>query len=345
MAKRSRSRRGWVPEPKKMISAGVYAARTLRGNSSVTYGKIGAHTTARRPRPLKAKRLKEAHSLTSSTGKSYSKYGNSRPIPSYLKEYQTMFNYNNERGLLKWTSGIQDYFVPAFCLDSVDLSDWYASTGGTNDFSLGVNNNNKIELYIKDVVGNFMMKNNANVQSKLIIYECKVKRSSASNPITQIKDGIAARFNETPATSTKYKLDNLAPTLSGIFTNHCKVENAKEIILDPGQVHEHKFRYAINRKFCVSDYYDEMKNGNIPFIGGWTRFILVKCMGTPVVTSDGLTVSTSSGKIVWTYDQKVDYLLVNTLKEKSYASGSIGVLATQQTIVEDTDTAAAVIDV
>lgn len=346
-----RQRRGWVPQPTKSQYAKYYplakkvmtiaAQKAQPIVSNYIKGKIGPWTTSG---SKKKKTIKEDQSITSSSGKTYSKQGK-RVIkpPAYLKQFQEMFNYSNERGFLKWTSGVQDYFVPSFVLDSVDLSDWYGSTGGTNDFSLGVNNNNKINLYIKGVTGNIMLKNHANVQAKIIMYECKVKRTTDMNPLTAIRDGIAARYNETPATSTKYKLINHAPNLSGEFNSKFSILSAKEIIMDPGQVHEHKFVYNYNRSFCVSDYYSDLKNGNEPWIGGWTRFTMFKCQGTPDTTTDGLTVSTSSGKIIWTYDQRVTYLLTNTLKEKSYATGSIGSIATEQTIVEDTDTSAAVV--
>lgn len=275
----------------------------------------------------------------SSTGVTYSNFGKYKKLPTHLKDFPRQLNYVTDASALPWSNGKQDFAVPRFILNSTQLEQWYQNFA---DASLSANNNNQFQLYIEKVSGRFTFKNHSNTQAKVTLYECVVKRSTSLHPINCIKDGIGARFNE--LASTKYKdLIGISPNMSSMFNNHYKILTAKTITMDPGSCHEHKFTYMYHKNFAVSDYFEELNNAKVPYIQGWTRFLMIRCQGTPDTSSTG-SPGSSSGKVIWTMDEKINYLMVNTLKQKAAFIGpGIPILADERTIVEDTDAVATVV--
>jgi len=341
-----RKRRGYVHRPSDTAVSRYYAPakaafRIAAGNKGINYRPPVPWITGQPPRTTpykgkpKKKKVKTGEINSGSAGHTYSRSGKAKPTPAYMREYQVQFNYLNDKGLQEWTSAQQKYAVPQFCLDSVDLAAWQ---GGSNDFSFGANNNNKIDLFVKNVSGQLTLKNMYSTQCKVTMYLCHMKQNADQSPLEMIKEGTAAAYNEVPLSSVKYELLNHNPTMSGVFMKNVKIDSAKSIILDPGSIHEHKFQYAINKKFSVSNYDKEIRGNNMVWIGGWTRFILLRFQGTPVVSDTNvLTVSTSAGKCIWTYDQKVNYILCNTLKQKNDAAGFIASIGVERNMNEESD--------
>lgn len=335
-----RSRRGFVPQPTaKQISKYYKIAKplmTIAAKAATRYGKSKYIPGGDRLPVIKRKAIKEDQSLTSSSGKSFSKQSSGKKLIRH-KDVPSMINYTNGKGILNITSGAQEYVVPDYVMNGSDLEQWYANS---SEASLGSANDKRLQLYVENVSGHIMLKNHCNAQAVVTLYECIMKKSSTASPLSLIKDGTSTRFNLDPTVSnTRYSLINMSPTFSKYFTSHVKVISGKKIILDPGQVHEHTYSYQYNKNFAVADYFQELNNGTVPYIAGWTRFLLIRAFGTPVVdSSTGLTAGTSSGKIIYTTDMKVNYKILFSLKEKS-ATVAPGIvpLGGEKTIVEDTD--------
>lgn len=342
-----RSRRGYAPPASPGKIAKFYAPRVAShairymspkpSSNPFIRGKIGPWTTKGRK---KKEVMKEGFTGQSSTGKSFSKCGSYKPIPAALRYVSQQMNYYNDKGALTWVNGLQNYAIPKFVLHASDLSQWYQNA---TDLSLNATNATSTKIFVESVSGHITFKNHNNTQCVMNLYECIMKQTVNNNPINLIKDGVAVRFGENGSTSTKYQLLGMTPQMSETFNKHVKIIQGKQVILDPGQVHQHTYRYNYGKNFAVSHYFNELDNNTNQFIGGWTRFLLVKGVGTPDTTTTGVTVGSSSGKIIYTMDEKVYYRLSNTVKDKSAASGTISTLATEQTMVEDTDTSQAVI--
>lgn len=292
----------------------------------------------------KGKKVKTV-SIEGDNGKTFSKFMSGVP-KKLFPEHPQMMNYFVGKGSLATLETLQEFEIAEQLLTSPELEQW---AGNDPDFSLSSLNDARGKIYVEDMYGSIYFRNHYTTQCKVTLYDCVMKKNSTRSPLSLIRDGVTTRFNLNPVLQNGRHASciGLGPTFSEYFNTNCKVLAAKNLILDPGQIHEHSYKYVINKSFAVADYFQELNNATTPWIGGWTRFTLIRLHGMPVQGSDGgETVTISPAKLVWTTNQRVNYKIVYSKKEKSGAYSTIApVGGALRTINTESDAVQTIVDV
>lgn len=270
-------------------------------------------------------------------GSSKCSFGKWKAPLAWHKDFPVQNNYYSGGDYVHHDPGTQEYVTPILALTAAQLASWYQSQV---DISLNTTANQRFQLFIENVSGKVIFKNEGNSQQMITLYQLSVKRSSQYSPITLIQEGTAAKFAVTPTGDTRYKNIGFNPLFSTEFSKHFKVEASRNIILDPGSIHQHTYIYNIHKNFATSDYQKELLSNNTTYISGLTKILMVRVHGTPSTDTNGTLVSTSSGKLIWTQTEKVGYRMITAFKEKSDSTNQtlVKTLTGEKVLVEDSDT-------
>lgn len=263
---------------------------------------------------------------------SYSRYDVSyvrcpRPIYKQLIRQPDIVNTGTTSGVLSCGVGRQswtDLYFPFNYSQMTDvrqycLRQYTALTGLTSWDTTGATlptpdiRNYQGYAFIRNWKGEFVFKNTTTTQVRMFLYDlvCKTDSGSfesnskgaaiTSTPQNLLYDGIEGDINTADDVSGFADLLHIQPHLAHVaISSAWKIGKLTQIILEPGELHIHKFYYAPHWMYPMFKIKNEdIASNPIQYLAGLTHCVSVQLMGTPAYANDA-TVTTSDAKVMWT---------------------------------------------
>lgn len=143
----------------------------------------------------------------------------------------------------------------------------------------GSNPNRDAKIFFKHVISRFYFKNQNNFPVKMRVYMVKAIRDGPSTAIDSPVEAWSKGYTDESDTSADHSfLIGQTPRMSGEFRRYFQVVKTFYLDLSPGQIHEHKVYYGVNKVMNTTT----ADNLSSQTLGSWTLFCMPVFHGTLV---------------------------------------------------------------
>lgn len=329
-SKRIGSYRNWFSRAAPLLLRTAARGALAYRNS---YKKTGSSTAVRYRKKRKlnpSSPYVSAGFMSRNIRKRYRRRRRRRVSPIFNVNPPSNIIYNNISGILETSNGLQSYKDLDIILDKDSfLNLAYRLTDGsvTND-SLSSTN---YQMYLTSISRSAWFRNQANCQCVLYLYECVNRDATSTNPVTSIVTGLQHNTSGlTPATNAVYEATALvSPFGASDFTRRWKVWKKHRIVLDPGQVYNHKVYIKLNKMVSSTQLNDDVY---YPYL---THTLLARVHGVPVNPPNSSVVSLSECKVDYVIGTAVNGKILQKALKRTQITTNLPTLAAQQVMVDE----------
>lgn len=229
--------------------------------------------------------------------------GRGLQISKYMSSPQVFVE--NSYSSVSCSTGLQEYAVVGSLYSAAALQA-IQQFAGSGTFTRELN------IYHQFVDCAIQIANSTDQSLYVTIYQIVPKRDSSDanlvDPATTVQNSLAIETTSGVAgTATDYRTIGFTPQAIEPFNQYWKIVGQQDLLMESGQVHLERVRFAVNRKVdsALTLYQNVLKDFN--------RFVMIRISGTPEwATATPTTVSTTPGRVSVVTSYNYHYRKVET---------------------------------